>query len=108
MLVFKLMEIQNVLIPASKKTQCVDVLKGGVLGFFGAKEEQCFEVEIPEVNIDSVLIGGGKITTYILESELQEGKVIINIDSLPFPSSMEQLQYNYELFNNLEAFLTFT
>lgn len=87
-------------IPETTKTQCVDVPSGGILAVFGVTKEKCFDIIIPETKIESALAGGGKSEIYILESELKTGKARIKVDSLPKPDSLEQLQYNYELFEN--------
>lgn len=97
----------NVVIPASTKVECVDVAKSGVLGLFGGTKEECIEVTFPEVKIENALIGGGKTSTYILESQLAEGKLVIEGSSLPPVTSMEQLQYNFEVFDSLGVDLRF-
>jgi len=98
----------NIVIPKSTRTQCYDVPSGGITGIFGAKKEECFNIEVPETNIGEALIGGGQQNTYILESQLQNGKVTVEVDALPRPSSLEQLQYNYETFNTQGVDLIFT
>ncbi|MEK6909410.1 MAG: hypothetical protein AABX23_05165 [Nanoarchaeota archaeon] len=92
----------NVIIPASRKTECFTINKGGVAGFFGSTKEECVNVEIPSTKIDYALLGGGKLEDYyILASELENGKIILDVSELPRPNSLEQLQYNYEVFNTL-------
>ncbi len=97
----------NVNIPATRKTECFDVSRGGVLGILGQTEEKCVDVEIPAVKIDYALIGGGKTTSYILQSDLEQGKLVIEASELPRPTSIEQLQYNYEVFGTLGVELNF-
>ncbi|PIN90476.1 hypothetical protein COU60_01485 [Candidatus Pacearchaeota archaeon CG10_big_fil_rev_8_21_14_0_10_34_76] len=87
-------------IPASTKVQCQDVPRSGVLGLFGGSEEQCFNIEIPSTSIDQTLIGGGKETTYLLESELVKGKAVIKVSGFPVVDSLDQLQYNYAALDN--------
>jgi len=91
----------GVTIPGTTKTECVDVPKNGIGGIFGATEEQCFEIDIPEVKIEQSLVGGGNTNTYILESDLEHGKIEIDVSELPRADSLEQLQYNYEVFDTL-------
>jgi len=92
----------SIVIPSTTKTECVQVSKGGIAGFLGAKTEKCVNVDIPSTKIDYALIGGGKLTEYyLLDSELSNGNLIIHASELPKPSSLEQLQYNYEVFNSL-------
>ncbi len=97
----------NVVIPSSRKTECFETTRGGLLGFFGGTKEECVDVEIPEVKIDYALRGGGKSTNFLLESDLQTGRIVIDISELPKPESMEQLQYNYEVFETLGVELQF-
>jgi len=79
--------------------QCIEILKPGVLGFFGLREERCFEIEVPEQIISQTLAGGGKQKYYILESELIDlGVIEINTESLLVPETIEQLQTNHLLF----------
>ncbi len=91
----------NVVIPATRKTECFKSAKSGILGIFGGTKEECVNVEIPPVKIDYALRGGGKTTSYILESELKTGIINIEVSELPKPESLEQLQYNYEAFDIL-------
>ncbi len=98
----------NVVIPSTTKTECYKVSRGGVAGFFGSTKEECVNVEIPATKIDYALLGGGKTTSYILGSELKGGKIIIDVSELPTPNSLEQLQYNYEVFDTLGVQLEFS
>ncbi len=91
----------------SRKTECRDVPRSGVLGFFGAKKKECFDIVIPETRIEYALIGGGESESYILESELEKGKIKIYAEQLPAPRSLDDLQYNYEAFDEMEVLLEF-
>ena len=97
----------NVVIPATRKRECFQVSRGGIVGVFGGTKEECVDVEIPSVTIDYALRGGGKTTSYILNSELTTGKVTIDVSELPKPTSIEQLQYNHEVFDTLGVQLEF-
>ena len=90
----------DITIPSTRKVECFEISKGGVLGLFGQTKEKCIDIETPPITLDTVLIGGGKSNTYFLESQLQEGQVNIAASELPFPDSAEQLQYNYEIFDS--------
>jgi len=88
-------------IPASTKTQCTKVSESGLLGIFGGTKEQCYDISIPETKIEYGLIGGGKVDDqYILPEMLSDGVLKIEVSEFPKPSSLEQLQYNYEIFNS--------
>ncbi len=83
-------------IPASTRYECVDVPKEGLLGFFGSKSEECFDITIPETKIESAIVGGGSLNTYLLEEELRKGKMKIGVSKFPQPRSMDELQTNFD------------
>ena len=92
--------------PETTKTQCIDVPAGGIGGFFGFTTEKCVDVKVPSQIISSVLAGGGKQNYYALENELASSSIVeINAPSLSTPTSLEQLQTNFILFddNKLEV-----
>jgi len=93
----------SISIPGGKKTQCQEVPRSGILGFFGSTKEKCFDIVIPETKIEYALRGGGKGETYLLPEQLEEGKLKLNVDSLPLPKSLEDLQYNYASFEQMEV-----
>jgi hypothetical protein len=81
--------------------QCVDVPKSGLGSFFGLTEEKCFEMKVPEQIIPQSLAGGGTQNHYILDSDLKNSRNIkINVQSLPEPKTIEDLQNNYLLFED--------
>lgn len=88
-------------IPATTQEKCYDVPRSGVGGIVGLTEEKCVEVTIPSQKMTNTLVGGGTENYYILESELSNSNVIeINFEMLPVPTSIEQLQENYVLFED--------
>jgi hypothetical protein len=98
----------SIRIPATTKSECVDVPRKGVLGFLGMSKEKCFDISLPETKIDYALVGGGKTEAYFLESELQKGKLALRVDKLPVPNSVEMLAYNFELFETKGVDFEFT
>ncbi len=95
----------SIIIPASSKRTCTQGASPGLLGFFGATKEQCFDINYPESKIDKALVGGGKTEEYLFADNLQNGKLILEVAALPVPDSLEKLQYNYESFENGGVFL---
>jgi len=84
------------------REQCVEAPQSGLGGLLGLTKEECFDVTIPAQIISNALAGGGKENYYILESELANSKTIkINAGSLPIPKSIEELQSNYLLFEDM-------
>jgi len=85
----------------SVSEQCVEVPKGGVGGLIGLTEQRCFAIEMPEQIISQALSAGGHSKVYLLDSRLSSSSgVYINSESLPEPTSLEQLQTNYVLFED--------
>ena len=88
--------------------ECIDVSRSGLGGLFGLIEKQCFDVEIPAQVISNALAGGGKQEHFILESALQGSNVIeIGAGSLATPTSVEELQDNYFLFEDMDLEVSF-
>lgn len=86
-------------IPATRKTECVEVAKQGLLGLFGGTDEKCFEVELPEMKIERALIGGGKSDAYLLPADLEKAQIILEVSGMKKPNSIDELQANYILFD---------
>jgi hypothetical protein len=91
-------EDSQIKIPASTKTQCQDIPRSGLAGIFGATKEKCFDITIPETTIDYALAGGGIQQDFLLESDVSKGRVVVKVQSLPKPDSLEQLQFNFASF----------
>jgi hypothetical protein len=87
--------------------ECIDVPRG-ILGVFGVTQEKCFDIEVPEQVISNALSGGGKQIKYLLETDLDEGRVLeINAQSFPTPETIEQVQDNYFLFETKDLVVGF-
>lgn len=81
--------------------QCTKVPTSGIGGVFGLTENKCFDVNIPSQIISNVLAGGGMANYSVLDSDLKNAHSIeINAEGLAIPTTMEQLQNNYILFNS--------
>ena len=94
-------------IPGSKTPKCIESVKPGFLGFFGAKEEKCFDLEIPSQDLTNAMTAGGKVEQYVSESELEKGRAEISVEALAMPKSLEELQKNYELLEEKNVYLDF-
>ena len=91
----------SIRIPETTQEQCMEVPTSGLGGIFGLTQEKCFDLTIPEQTIDNALYGGGIQSYYIAESELETSTTIdINVESLPTPRTIENLQENYLSFEN--------
>ena len=97
----------GITIPAMNKEYCSEVPKSGVLGVFGLTEEKCFDIDLPSQQLSNVISGGGKGKDYVIESQLEKGKIIIKVESIPLPSSLETLQDSYNLLEIKPVYLEF-
>jgi hypothetical protein len=80
--------------------QCMNV-PSGIGGLLGITQKKCFDIKIPAQILSNVLAGGGKQDYYILESDLKNSKTIeINSKGFPLPTTIEQLQNNYLIFDS--------
>lgn len=88
--------------------QCVNI-PTGISGISGVLQtQQCFNVNVPSQVYSNALSGGGETEYYMIDSELENSKVIsINIPSLPKPTTLEQLQTNYVLLGNKSLTVNF-
>jgi hypothetical protein len=81
--------------------QCTTVATSGIGGIFGMTEKKCFDITIPSQLISNALSGGGKQDMYFLEDELKNSHTLeINAESFTTPTTIEQLQNNYLLFDS--------
>jgi hypothetical protein len=86
-------------LPETTIQQCVEVPRGTFGGFFGLTKKECFDVEYPSQLITNALSAGGKQEYSIEEDYLKKSKTIeINVQSFPSPTTLQQIQENYNLF----------
>jgi hypothetical protein len=86
--------------------KCVDVPTSGVGSIFGVTEEKCNTVNIPSMNIDSALVGGGKTINYFTEDELKKSSELnIQVPIFYTPKSIEDLQANYVLIEDSKIYV---
>jgi hypothetical protein len=85
----------TITLSGSTSDKCVDVPKSGVSGVFGATDEKCFTLVIPDQVVSFAVSGGGNSAAYVSETELESGK--LNLDAADFgkPTKVEDLQTNY-------------
>jgi hypothetical protein len=85
--------------PESTTQECVSTIRPGIAGIFGITEKKCFDVKIPAQTVSNVLAGGGVQNYYILENDLKNSNTLkINAEGLATPTTIEQVQNNYILF----------
>ncbi len=98
----------GVTIPASTSRECTTIPRSGFAGLFGGTREQCYDINLPETKVDTALVGGGSVSAYLLPAELEKGTLEISVPALPKPTTLTQLQTNYELFALQRAEVVFT
>ncbi len=82
--------------PATSKSECVDVPEGGLAGLFGGETEKCYEINLPEINVDFAVVGGGKTQEYMTSEQLENANELnINVPLFGLPQDLEGLQANY-------------
>jgi len=83
--------------PATSRSECVDVPESGLSGMFGGMTEKCYDINLPEMDIDFAVVGGGKTREYVT-SEDMENAVELNLDVPLFglPESIEELSANHD------------
>ena len=85
---------------STTQKQCMTVPSSGIGGIFGVTEKKCFDITIPSQMISSALAGGGNQRQSILESDLKNSNTIeINSEGFGVPTTIEQLQNNYLIFD---------
>jgi len=98
----------NLSLGSSTYSQCVSVPRGGIGGYLGLRKENCFDVEIPETLVTSVLSAGGKRSIYIAREDLRENnKLILGAENLLDVKSIEDISTNYLLFDEKKLEVVF-
>ena len=86
----------SLVFPATSRSECVDVPKSGLAGFFGGEEEKCYEINMPEMSVDFAVVGGGKTQEYFTSEQLENAnKLNVNVPLFGLPQDLEGLQENH-------------
>ena len=94
-------------IPGTTTQKCVEISKPGIAGLFGATIEQCYDLNIPSQTISNVISGGGKVSEYIVESQLNKGRISIDVNGFPIPKTLDEMQNSFELLDASSVYLDF-
>jgi len=87
----------SITLPATTTNTCIEVPRAGVLGYFGATTEKCFDAIVPEQIISNAIVGGGVSEEYFIEPILKSSSTLeINIDSISTPKSLDDIQKVYD------------
>ncbi|MBI2630289.1 hypothetical protein HYW76_04240 [Candidatus Pacearchaeota archaeon] len=90
----------SISIPGSNEQKCVTMAKPGLMGVFGGTEEKCFDMNIPSQSVSNIVYAGGKSQEYLTETQLEKGKLEINVKSIAIPKSLDELQDSYITIEN--------
>jgi hypothetical protein len=89
----------SIRLQATTTEQCVEVARTGLGGFLGFTEEKCFDINVPEQILTNVLAGGGIQEYSFFDGDLRSSSIIeINADLFATPTTIEQVQDNYLIF----------
>ncbi len=97
----------SIILPEQTTQKCVEVSKSGLSGFFGGTIEKCFDVTIPKQEASFALRAGGKSQEYFIESQLEQGRLIINTYGVKTPRTIEDLQETYDIVETQNLNLVF-
>jgi hypothetical protein len=88
--------------------KCVDTPVSGIGSLFGITEEKCFDINIPQMDIESALVGGGQTQDYVTEDILRQSKKInLNVPKFFEPQTIEDVQANYVLLEESIIYVDF-
>jgi len=94
--------------PATSRSECVDIPESGLAGMFGAETEKCYDINMPAMDIDFAVVGGGKNREYITSEDLSNARELnLNVPLFGLPSSIEELSANHDRVNDEVVFLDF-
>lgn len=94
--------------PGYNDRTCFDVPVSGFGGLVGLEEEKCYDVNVPSMQIDMAVVGGGKTTEYIVESMLADSTELnLNVPLFGRPGSLDALQENYIKAEESRVFVEF-
>ncbi len=83
--------------PATSRSECVDVPESGLAGMLGVETEKCYDINMPEMNIDFAVVGGGKTREYITSEDLSNARELnLNVPLFGLPTSIEELSANHD------------
>lgn len=92
----QLFSSSEITLPASSQEHCIEIPRSGVLGIAGLTQEQCSVVEVEEQIVTSAISGGGIAEIYFDNYQLKNSNsVVIEVNNLNIPKSLEELQENY-------------
>ncbi len=94
--------------PATSRRECVDVPESGLAGMFGGETEKCYDINMPEMDIDFAVVGGGKTREYITSEDLENAyELNLNVLLFGLPASIEELSVNHDRVEDEVVYVSF-
>jgi len=98
----------SLVFPATSKRECVNVPESGLAGLLGKETERCYEINMPQMNVNFAVVGGGKTQEYITSDDLENSnKLNINVPLFGLPKNLEGLQANQNRADDETIYLEF-
>ncbi len=99
----------SLVLPEVNEELCVNVPVGGMGSVFGYEEEKCENINIPSMNIDSAIVGGGSLVNYYITEDILMNSKNLNIVPTLFdlPKNLNELQENYIKVEDSTVYLNF-
>ena len=86
----------NITLAAQTTQKCVDVPQSGILGFFGFKTENCFNIDTPAQQLSQITVGGGNSQISLEDAQLKAARgVTVLMPVQPMPKTTADLQNIY-------------
>ena len=102
-------EDSTLVLEGYSEKMCVDVPVSGVGGLIGLEEEKCYDVNVPGMEIDMAVVGGGYATEYIAESSLADSvELNVNVPLFGTPKTLDELQESYVKIEASTVYLEFS
>ncbi|MEM2956232.1 MAG: hypothetical protein QW041_01490 [Candidatus Pacearchaeota archaeon] len=81
--------------------KCIKVPVGGIAGIFGARKEECFDLNVPEIALNELPVGGAFFNYSVSEEELSRAnEITFYVNSWTVPQTQEQFIEIYNLIEN--------
>ncbi|MFH0808231.1 MAG: hypothetical protein V1888_01290 [archaeon] len=94
--------------PATSRSECVDIPESGLAGMFGGMTEKCYDINMPEMNIDFAVVGGGKTFEYITSEDLENARELnLNVPLFGLPANIEELSVNHDRVEDEVVYVSF-
>jgi len=93
----------KITLSAQSMERCTSIPREGLLGILGFEREECFTIDMPSQELESLTVGGGMAALYFEDEELEKAKAVeVTIAELATPKSIFELQDIYNIIETSE------